>query len=356
MEGNGSANTLQNMTFTNETARNVTLAPLWSFTPTFLLVFCILGSITNFNALLLFFKNFRAPFDIYVINLLGTNLTCVLLQYPFAIKSSLFNSRWTMGNQACSFYLYCQCVIDAGIINSHAVIAVNRAWAIIRPMSFRAAHTKRFTLTVCLIMWLYIHLVVGSFWLADTLYYRTGVPVTACLFNTVQLNTWSNVNDIIVYISPLAVTLLSFFVVMVSKLLRSREAMKRSARVKPQNAGVPNIQAQIPPKTFTFISKKETNTVAAAAIAVEASNGREVLTGIRGRRSGKYAMLTLLTISIVVFTMPDMIYFLLVGFLPDFWIPEFFEVTNSLFVCQTVVDPILFVLTMDKLRVSQFRQ
>ncbi|OWA51169.1 hypothetical protein BV898_15663 [Hypsibius exemplaris] len=156
-----------------------------------------------------------------------------------------------MGNQACSFYLYSLSVFDAGIINSHAVIAVNRAWAIIRPMSFRAAHTNRFTLTVCLIMWLYIHLVEGSFWLADTLYYRTGVPVTACLFNTVQLNTWSNINDIIVYILPLAVILPSFFVVVVSKLLRSREAMKRSTRVKPRNAAVPRIQAEIPPNSVT---------------------------------------------------------------------------------------------------------
>ncbi|OWA51163.1 hypothetical protein BV898_15657 [Hypsibius exemplaris] len=222
MEGNGSANTLQNVSFTNETARNVTLAPLWSFSPTFSLVFCILGSITNFSALSLFLKNLRVPFDIYVINLLGTNLACLLLQYPFAIKSSLFNSRWTMGNQACSFYLYCLSVFDAGIINSHAVIAVNRAWAITRPMSFRAAHTKRFTLTVCLIMWLYIHL----------------------------LNTWSNINDIIVYILPLAVILLSFFVVVVSKLRRSREAMKRSARVKPRNAAMGFMF--IPQTTGTF--------------------------------------------------------------------------------------------------------
>ncbi|OWA50394.1 hypothetical protein BV898_14913 [Hypsibius exemplaris] len=356
MESNGSANTVQNVTFTNETARNVPLAPLWSFTPTFLLVFCILGSITNFSALLLFLENLRAPFDLYVINLLGTNLACLLLQYPFAIKSNLLNSGWTMGNHACSFYLYCLSVFDAGIINSHAVIAVNRAWAIIHPISFQTAHTKRFTLTICLIMWVYIHLVEGSFWLADTLYYRTDVPVTTCLFNTVQLSTWSNVNDLIVYILPLVVILLSFLVVVVSKLLRSREAMKRSARVKPQNAAVPIVQAEIPPKSFTSYSKKETDTVTTAAVAVELSNGRDVLTGLRGRRSGKYAMLTLLTISIVIFTMPDMVYFLLTGFLPGFWIPEFFEVANSLFVCQTVVDPILFFLTMDKLRMPRLWQ
>ncbi|OWA50393.1 hypothetical protein BV898_14912 [Hypsibius exemplaris] len=54
---------------------------------------------------------------------------------------------------------------------------MNRAWAIIRPMSFRAAHTKRFTLTVCMVMWLYIQLVEGFFWLADTLYFQMDVPI-----------------------------------------------------------------------------------------------------------------------------------------------------------------------------------
>ncbi|OWA51171.1 hypothetical protein BV898_15664 [Hypsibius exemplaris] len=259
-----------------------------------------------------------------------------------------------MGNHACSFYLYCLSVFDAGIINSHAVIAVNRAWAIVRPMSFRAAHTKRFTLTVCIVMWLYIHLVMGSFWLADMLYFRMDAPIKVCLFNTVQLNAWSNATDIIVFILPLAVTLLSFFVVVISKMHRSPQTLKRPGCVKPQNATARTGEEEPPPISLT--SKKGTETVTSAVVAVQASDGRDVLTGPQRRRSRKYAMLTLLTISIVIFTVPEMVYFLISGFLNNFWIPEFFEVANLLFACQTVVDPILFVLTMDKLRVTRLRQ
>ncbi|OWA51165.1 hypothetical protein BV898_15659 [Hypsibius exemplaris] len=173
-----------------------------------------------------------------------------------------------MGNHAFSFYLYYLSVFDAGIINSHAVIAVNRAWVIIRPMSLRAVHSKRFTLIVCMVMLLYKHLVAGSFWLADTLYFRMDAPIKVCLLNTVQLNVWSSATDIIVYILSLAVTLLSFFVVVVSKMHRSRQTMKRSGCLKSQNSTARTGDEQ--PAPISRTSMKRSETVTSAAVAVQA--------------------------------------------------------------------------------------
>ncbi|OQV13562.1 hypothetical protein BV898_12199 [Hypsibius exemplaris] len=80
-----------------------------------------------------------------------------------------------------------------------------------------------------------------------------------------------------------------------------------------------------------------------------------VTTPVRGR-SNKYALLTLLTVSILVFSLPDDINLLIGSSSTNFWNPEIFEVTSLLFACQSVVDPFIFVLTTDKVRFSGWRR
>ncbi|OWA51162.1 hypothetical protein BV898_15656 [Hypsibius exemplaris] len=221
MDLNSSAKALPNVIFHNGTLRSGPLVPLWSLTPTFLLTICIVRSIANIGVIIQFVRHHRGGsvlFDIYVVNLLGANLGSLLFQYPLAVASGLYPFGWHMGNKACSFYLYSITIFDTGIINSNAVISLNRAWAIVYPMSFRAAHTRRFSLT-----------------LMDTLYYRVDVQVMGCTFNHVQLRTFSKVTELILFALPLSVIILSFPIVMVSKMFRSRAVLERSARVKPQN-------------------------------------------------------------------------------------------------------------------------
>ncbi|OWA50875.1 hypothetical protein BV898_15378 [Hypsibius exemplaris] len=338
MDLNSSEITESNVTFSNLTGASESLTPIWALTSTFFLAVCIIGTIANFIGLVLFAKNPQTitPFEVYVINLLGANLANLLIQYPLAIKANLYDSGWNMGNHACSLYLYSLNILDGGIVNSHAIISINRAWALVHPLSFRRAHTKRFTLTVCGIMWLYIHAAQGSFWLADLLYFRVNVQVKGCMFNTEKLRTWTNVDAVVVYITPLLAIVLSFGIVMVGKVVRSRASItrKRSA-VQPRS-----VASRTGIEEATQNSHPETG-------AVMGNSSRP-----RRRRSFKYIMLTLLTVSFVVCSAPETIYFFLVGFVPNFWIQEWFQVASLLFSCQSLVDPIIFVLTMDKLRTA----
>ncbi|OWA50877.1 hypothetical protein BV898_15380 [Hypsibius exemplaris] len=104
--------------------------------------------------------------------------------------------------------------------------------AIVHPLSFRVAHTKRFTVTVCVIMWLYLH-VMDAVMLVDRFTNPVDDRATGCVFNPVTLSGWLNVSTIMVFILPFVATQLSFLAVMVNRVLRSRAAIGRSARLQP---------------------------------------------------------------------------------------------------------------------------
>ncbi|OQV24167.1 hypothetical protein BV898_02117 [Hypsibius exemplaris] len=338
-----------NVTFTNAISITDPFTPIWSVTPIFLLVICITGSVTNIGALTLFVKRLQTglPFDVYVINLIGSNVASLLMQYPLAVKAGLHPSAWTLGRPLCHFYLYCQSIFDAGISNTHAIIAINRAWAILHPLSFRAAHTKRFTTTVSALMWVYIHVVEGSYWLVQTVYYPVNVQMLGCGYNQSLewLKTWTRMTTIIIYLTPVVIVVISFLIVMISRMLRFRAIRERSTGSwKPRNPAVRAVRQE--PQPVVLSSKRERYDMEPSAPgAARPTEVAMVLPQQRKSRSSRYVMLMLLTISVVVFLIPDTVYYLLGGSLPEVWV-----VANLLFACQTVVDPIIFVLTMDKLR------
>ncbi|OWA50395.1 hypothetical protein BV898_14914 [Hypsibius exemplaris] len=128
-------------------------------------------------------RHANTPFDIYVINLLGVNIVCPLPQYQLSIISNLYPDGWHLGGPACILYMYCLGILNAAIIHIYALISISRRWAIVHPISFRMAHANRTTLTICAVMWIYIHVAEGSNWLIDTLHYRYDVRSYGCSFD-----------------------------------------------------------------------------------------------------------------------------------------------------------------------------
>ncbi|OWA51973.1 hypothetical protein BV898_16431 [Hypsibius exemplaris] len=302
--------------------------PSWSWSPVFYLIVCICGIICNGTLLSLFIydRHLRTPFNVYLINLFSANMACLLVQYPLAVLSYRYPSgRWTMGNPACTLYLYCQSVLGAAIISFHALTAINRAWAILQPRSYRTLHSARLAWTLCGAMWVYIHTVEGAFLFADTQWYRVDIATMGCIFNNKAFPQWSNVNCLVVYMLPLCVVLTSCPLVVVNRVLRARQRLNR--RVE-------------------------------AGLSIDRRLSRAVSRGMPSAKrdgSNKFTILALLTISVAMCSLPEMIFFLLVGFVPGFWQPTVFQVTAHLYSCQTILDPILFGLALERLQNSLFK-
>ena len=142
---------------------NVTTDPAllqWNALSAFTLVLLITGTLGNGGLLLLFLKDrtLRTPFNVYLINLLTANFVCVVFLYPMDLMTNLHSSHWLLGNRACSLYIYTTYVIEAGIFHSHALIAVNRTWALVHPLSYRNVHSGRTAIFLCLGMWSYLNI------------------------------------------------------------------------------------------------------------------------------------------------------------------------------------------------------
>ncbi|OWA51160.1 hypothetical protein BV898_15654 [Hypsibius exemplaris] len=67
----------------------------------------------------------------------------------------------------------------------------------------------------------------------------------------------------------------------------------------------------------------------------------------RGCTSRKYIVFTVLTLSVIVCSAPDLIFYLLVGFVPKFWNQKFYKAAGLMYSCETVVDPVMLVLVLE---------
>ncbi|OWA50171.1 putative G patch domain and KOW motifs-containing protein [Hypsibius exemplaris] len=346
-------------------SKNVTInqpapqTPIWDVTPIFLVIVCILGLAFNATAMFLFVVNRRrsgTPFDNYAICLFGANLVSLAVQYPMQIINNLYTSGWIMSDAACTLLLYCISILSSLIIHIHAIMAINRAWAIVYPLSYRNWHTQRLTRIVCVALLMYIHVAEGSFWLTESLHYRLDIRTQGCIFNTKAVATWSNVTDIVLYITPLCVVLISFPIVMVNKGLRARTRPGRLTHRQRANVVLNRgIAHDITPQTAGKVrSDGQLDTAGSVRplpnMSGPSGNAQGISGGHRGQKmTNKYLLLALLTGSVAVFMVPYMVYFLLMGFVDSFWNQTYFQVAGMLYTCQTVVDPIVFVLTLDKL-------
>ncbi|OQV17959.1 hypothetical protein BV898_07902 [Hypsibius exemplaris] len=192
----------------------------WKVVPVFFAVVSVTGSLGNGGALLAFIRDrtLRNPFTIHVIHLLLLNLINSLTQYPVGVVENLY-SRWHLGSGICDLYLFCMSMVTAATINTHSLIALNRAWAIVHPVSYRTRNTKRFSLQLCFGLWVFLFIVEFPNWLLNALYYRRP---EGCIYNSDAMPAYNAFLDIVVYTLPIAIVIASFVVVSVHKVLRSR--------------------------------------------------------------------------------------------------------------------------------------
>ncbi|OQV23335.1 hypothetical protein BV898_02783 [Hypsibius exemplaris] len=350
----------------NDTCENHIVHPTWTLMPIFYLTVCILGTVGNATTLLVILTD-RAlrtrAFNIYVINLLTSNFLVAAIQFPLGMLLELYGFTWPWGNPACTLFLYFQ-----GMIQTHTIMALNRAWAIVHPVSYRRFNSARLSVAVCFGMWVYDHAAMGTLTVLDTIWYRRDVALYGCFYNNSfneKLAEFLQYLDLLVDLPSDIIVPLSFVVVSVLHFRRHRRRLRRPAvravarqDVPPQDASlsaslqitttqqvsVQTVEQQLPlPLPARPLSVPDTQQPARVLPAAH-----------RGRSPHrKLKILGVMTASLVFFYTPLLIACILTDWIPGFrnWdVGHLYEWAMVMYASQACVDPILFTFAIDPLR------
>ena len=154
--------------------------------------------LTNAVVLAAFIKHstLRTSFNTYLISLILAVLGQALFDLPFLVMSQ-FVPVWPLGHISCNFYMYSKWIFSAAVRNTHAMISLNRIWALFWPLSYRHAHTKITAIWLCAGTWIYVHVWLCPGLLLDDLYYR--MDEDRCEVNTAALHDWALPTQIVVH-------------------------------------------------------------------------------------------------------------------------------------------------------------
>ncbi|OWA55140.1 hypothetical protein BV898_19527 [Hypsibius exemplaris] len=211
--------------------------PKWTFPPIAFIILAVLGVLTNSAALLNLIQRhtLHTAFDITVMHLFTQNILASGIQYGLAGAAALYPGSWRLGKPACDLSLLNQLMLTAALANTHSLIALNRAWAILHPWSYRNYNTKRAAWFTCLGFWTYLLLLAFPYWLRDLLYFREARTLLVflkvgtrtrrgratgnyiCMFNSKAQPRYGEYISIWVYSMPIAVVLVMFVLVAVKK-------------------------------------------------------------------------------------------------------------------------------------------
>ncbi|XP_055348558.1 uncharacterized protein LOC129595538 [Paramacrobiotus metropolitanus] len=101
----------------------------------------------------------RSPFSGYLIALLISNILETILYFPFTIIANLgtLNNRFFPGDTGCIASIYGTTLIRSLCLCSHALITINRVWAMTFPISYKDHHGPWFTWGLCAGVVLCVH-------------------------------------------------------------------------------------------------------------------------------------------------------------------------------------------------------
>ena len=319
-----------NTTYFNSTNSTLfTGEALWSSTSYVSLFILTAALLTNCSVVFLFLRNpsLFSPFTIYIFNLFIANLLQLTVHYPLDIIRELYDSWW-MGPQMCTFFLYCSWMIQAAMCNAHALIALNRLWAIILPHSYRQHHSERLAIKISASVWLYLQACLLPGILLNINSLKFPMQIYGCVINTTAQKTWSGIVQVFVYDFPTLIVFSVYPTVCIRLCLTSRQ---RKTRIGIAPASV---------KRITFRSE-----------AVQGSTSRAA---IKSRKKTGFLVLTLMTFCVVACYTPLQLAYTVEIFF-ERTIPGLYVPAAILYKLITVLDPVLFVLALSELR-SAFRR
>jgi hypothetical protein len=349
--GNKSYLTDMNFTLTNSNTTGRSIKN-WGAMSISNLITLIVGLIGNGGILLPFIWNrsLRTPFNIYLINLLVSNIASIVLRYPLIIYSSF---KWSFGHATCTFSLYGIFIIGAVAENAHLLIGVNRLWAVIFPISYRSHHSVKTAVFLCAGMWLYVHLIAMPIWLMDAVYYRKPVEIYGCFLNAKAQAIYNKVIQIIIWMPPPVGLLVTFIIIHLTRLIRRRRAADRRNAVIPMGR---RLQVeQLLPTASNLLTSTQLQPPQSDKKTLPESEAPQNRVPIVRQKSHGHLVLILLTISTTICWFPLFIYYVVLAFSGIFLPDLCYQIFTILASCQVMLDPLLFTFALKSLRDSLCR-
>ncbi|XP_055350168.1 5-hydroxytryptamine receptor 1D-like [Paramacrobiotus metropolitanus] len=309
----------------------------------------------------------KVPFDFYFLSLLAVNALFDGIMLPFS-SINAFYPHLHIGEAGCVFYVYAVYVFNIAQPVNHAVIALNRIWAMVHPISFREAQSRRLVGRVIAVMWIIPHAIALSTATvsvtarhADQIIFCFNFVIAPSLAEKIS----ENVQKIIGLVSFL---ITSASIPMVIWKLRKREKVKENS-VHPSSTGskrTGTTSQPIDPATNSTQPSTQSATLPAtnntSATAQPAANqpavptrpqasapSNETRDRDRSQENQANLFMGVLGISILMCWEPYAIYF---GFQNVFgyFNAEAFATVIILSNLQSVAEPILLFLTLPKWR------
>ncbi|GAU97029.1 hypothetical protein RvY_08392 [Ramazzottius varieornatus] len=328
---NSTSSTVSNASSGNQTALGG--GPHWTTTSYSTLIVQISALLTNASLVFLFAWNrsLVTAFTIYVLNLCVANIlssafftTLHLIDYLYA-PIELPGVNWWLGDSWCTMYQYSEWLLSGSMVNAHALIALNRFWAVTFPNSYRLKQTKLAAAGICIAQWFYMHLCILPGILLDVYIYRLPVftDIAQCHSGTDAPFEWQAAIQLLIFDFPLVI------IVGVLPVVYYKASRRRKPLVTPSTGILPTGLSGGP-----------------AAGSVSAANPVNAPTRIKS--SGILAM-TLMTATVLVCYVPDNLYNTLWVFNLDLG-SQFYQIVTVLYELTPVFDPIWFILTLPRLR------
>ena len=109
------------------------------------------------------------------------------------------------------------------MFNTHAIIALNRVWAVLHPVSYRQLHRRRLALTACTILWIYALAANVTFIMLDSAYYRKH-PATenGCYTANSDQQSYTTFLQIAFFVGPEMVVWLALPTLLIARWKRHR--------------------------------------------------------------------------------------------------------------------------------------
>ncbi|XP_055334060.1 alpha-2B adrenergic receptor-like [Paramacrobiotus metropolitanus] len=337
-------NTSANFSTTNTANNDTTLQFTWSFVPAMEAVIfpCVLIFNGSILALFLVTRRFQIPFNIYLINVITSNIVFALLDNPLDILNFI-SSYWWLGNTWCTVYLYAINVSSGIVMQSHMLITINRIWAVTFPHSYRRHHSVRNAAVLVIAVWLLVHVVSLPGLIMDATLYRLPIEITGCIINTNEMPVWSIMLQLIIFALPNLCIILAY-PYLVSMRLRQRKV--RAANRSPATTKFGG--------SVHFKANRYYHREASASASVTVTNNKAPERSQR-RDNRAFAIFTALTVSITACWTPLDTYYTISCFMDLSTYVKTLEFCEILFVLQPALDPIFFAVIIPDVR-SQILQ
>ena len=317
---------------------------VWTVRTSFNLMTKLLAMVFNTILVYLFirFKSVRTAFNVYILNLCSANMVYLWIFYPTTMAND-----WVVFDSPppalCIFIRYMSKTFGGLIANSHFLIAVNRLWAIARPISYRNYHRSNSVLrpiVVCVLMWLYVHACSVPMIIIDALQPRSPPEGFHCSLSALGPRGWTVTNQIVVYDLPMVLAFLIYPYICYRNFMNSKfKRGKVAIAAKNKEAG------------------GEGGGGGGAKVKVELANEENIDSAkacwgflkTRNVRNGSgLLMLSWLTLNVAVSLFPSAVYFTLVSL--GYHLPGMYATVTILYSLACLLDPLLFLSTVQTLR------